>query len=87
MPRIRIGGRVIDPIDYQLEPQIVLAFRVKDPKGTEDSIPVVYHGLKPDMFVAGRDVIIDNLTTRGTIQATKLLTQCPSKYEPKLPPQ
>jgi cytochrome c-type biogenesis protein CcmE len=83
--RIRIGGRVVDPISYQTDPQMILQFLVKDPKGTEQVVPVVYQGLKPDMFAAGRDVLIDGDYVGGVIKAAKLQTQCPSKYEPVAP--
>ena len=49
------------------------------------TIPVVYRKLKPDMFAAGRDVIIDGNFRNGTLEAVNLLTQCPSKYEPPKP--
>jgi cytochrome c-type biogenesis protein CcmE len=85
LPRIRIGGRVVEPISYQTEPSMVLRFSVKDPKGGEQTVPVVYEGLKPDMFAAGRDVLIDGDFVGGTVRAAKLQTQCPSKYEPAVP--
>ena len=46
------------------------------------AIPVTYKKLKPDMFAAGRDVIIDGNFINGKVEALNLLTQCPSKYEP-----
>ena len=85
LKRIRVGGRVVDPINYQTEPNMVLSFSVKNPAGGEGTVPVVYRGLKPDMFAAGRDVLIDGEYIGGTIQAAKLQTQCPSKYEPAVP--
>ncbi len=85
LKRIRVGGRVVDPIQYQTEPQMILSFSVKNPAGGEGIVPVVYRGLKPDMFAAGRDVLIDGDYLGGTIQAAKLQTQCPSKYEPVVP--
>ena len=85
LKRIRVGGRVVDPISYQTEPSMVLSFSVKNPGGGEGIVPVVYRGLKPDMFAAGRDVLIDGDYVGGTIQAAKLQTQCPSKYEPVVP--
>jgi cytochrome c-type biogenesis protein CcmE len=85
LKRIRVGGRVVDPIDYQTDPRMVLTFKVKNPSGGEECVPVVYMGLKPDMFAAGRDVLIDGDFIGGTIQAAKLQTQCPSKYEPVVP--
>lgn len=84
--RIRVGGRVADKdINYQLEPEIQLSFFINDPTNPSDTLPVVYKGLKPDMFAPGRDVILDGDLIGGTIRATKLLTQCPSKYEPPVP--
>jgi cytochrome c-type biogenesis protein CcmE len=41
---------------------------------------------KPDMFAAGRDVIVEGrLAAGGTIEARQVLTSCPSKYAPKQP--
>ena len=41
---------------------------------------------KPDMFAAGRDVIVEGrLGAGGTIEARQVLTSCPSKYAPKQP--
>ena len=85
LARIRVGGRVVDPIEYQTEPKFILRFNVVDPKGGEQPVSVEYHGLKPDMFQAGRDVLIDGDFKGGRILAAKLQTQCPSKYEPAMP--
>jgi cytochrome c-type biogenesis protein CcmE len=39
---------------------------------------------KPDMFAAGRDVIVEGRLARdGSIEARQVLTSCPSKYVPK----
>lgn len=39
---------------------------------------------KPDMFGAGRDVIVEgSLAPDGTIEARQVLTACPSKYVSK----
>jgi len=93
LTRIRVAGRVADdrPVDYQVQPKLRLAFSIHDPGVDPDSkiaskdplatIPVVYQGVRPDMFTTGRDVIIDGEFRDGTLQAAQLLTQCPSKYE------
>jgi cytochrome c-type biogenesis protein CcmE len=40
---------------------------------------------KPDMFKAGRDVIVEGkLLPSGEIAATQVLTSCPSKYRPNV---
>lgn len=89
--RIRVGGRVSSlPVDYKVQPVIELKFSITDPgiksEGPEtQTVPVIYNGLKPDMFAPGRDVIIDGEFVNGVLVANKLLTQCPSKYEPPDP--
>jgi len=83
VPRLRVAGRVSQKeISYSTSPQIRLAFQVEDPKHPErGSVPVVYEGIKPDLFAAGRDVLIDGEYSNGVVRASGLLTQCPSKYE------
>jgi len=87
--RIRVAGRVSDdPIEYAVAPSFELKFAVLDP-GSKATGPgvlrVVYRGVKPDMFAPGRDVIMDGNFSGGVLEATKLLTQCPSKYEAPKP--
>jgi cytochrome c-type biogenesis protein CcmE len=59
--------------------------------GTENVNPdaapvrVLYRNTKPDMFAPGRDVIIDGSFDGEKLVASRLLTQCPSKYEPAEP--
>lgn len=90
--RIKVAGRVSadTEIKYTVEPQIELVFGIENPpKSTETHsnvhIPVIYKGLKPDMFAAGRDVIVEGEFKDGTLYANNLMTQCPSKYEAPLP--
>ncbi len=84
--RIRVGGRVVEPIEYQTEPRMLLRFGVEDSSDGKGLVaPVLFENLKPDMFAAGRDVLIDGDYVGGVIKAAKLQTQCPSKYEPALP--
>lgn len=85
LSRIRVGGRVVEPIEYKTEPHFELRFFVRDPNGADGVVPVVYKGIKPDMFQAERDVLIDGDYRSGTIEAVSLQTQCPSKYEPVSP--
>ena len=87
--RIRLAGRVADDsISYEVEPEFLLAFSIHDPgKDTSGpTVPVSYSGIKPDMFAVGRDVILEGRWEADTFVATKLMTQCPSKYEAPLPP-
>lgn len=88
LKRVRLGGKVTNaiPVHYQTEPSVELTFGVESP-GTGGGTPVsvIYRGLKPDMFSAGRDVILDGEFKDGVFVAASLLTQCPSKYEPPSP--
>ncbi len=46
------------------------------------AIPVEYHGVVPDTFVDGADVVVEGgLRQDGTFVASNLLAKCPSKYE------
>ena len=96
--RLRVAGRVSsDPVVYQVNPEFRLEFFVEDrpPAGqVGGSLPdvvslstkklrVVFEDIKPDMFTNGRDVLIDGQLEDGAVIASSILTQCPSKYEPK----
>lgn len=84
--RIRMGGRVAaEGLLYSTNPSFVLSFRLEDREEPGKSVPVIYQDIKPDMFAPGRDVLVDGDWKGGIFHASHLLTQCPSKYEPKLP--
>jgi cytochrome c-type biogenesis protein CcmE len=87
LKRVRVGGKVAKgDIDYQTEPNMVLKFYIRDIDNSEmTGVPVIYKGLKPDMFAVDRDVIIDGDYINNVLVASTLLTQCPSKYEPPKP--
>jgi cytochrome c-type biogenesis protein CcmE len=83
---LRVAGRVAPgSIDYDAR-TLRLQFRLasfsdeRDPSGF---VPVVFTGIKPDMFADGRDVIVEGRYTDGVLQAKQVLTSCPSKYEAK----
>lgn len=45
-------------------------------------MPVRYHGIIPDTFVDGVDVVVEgSLAGDGTFVANNMLAKCPSKYE------
>jgi len=51
-------------------------------KGTAASVVVQYHGTIPDLFKAGREVVVEGqLDNAGVFQADVLMTKCASKYE------
>ena len=54
--------------------------------GKSKSLPVAYHGVIPDMFTKGREVVVEGkLDSTGTFKADVLMTKCASKYEPNSP--
>lgn len=87
--RVRLAGKVADaPILYTVTPKFELKFSISNPgesKNLGGAIPVVYNDIKPEMFAVGRDVILEGQYNQGVFYATKLMTQCPSKYEPPKP--
>jgi len=47
-----------------------------------DPVPVAYHGILPDMFAEGREVVVEGKYEGGALAARQIMTSCPSKYEP-----
>jgi cytochrome c-type biogenesis protein CcmE len=44
--------------------------------------PVTYHGIAPDTFTDGVDVVLEGRLDRdGTFRATTVLAKCASRYE------
>jgi cytochrome c-type biogenesis protein CcmE len=83
---IRLAGRVQHG-SVQWDPKTLrlrfvlgpLAQREDTPQAV--GIPVQYHGILPDMFAAGRDVIVEGRSDGTILTATTVMTSCPSKYE------
>ena len=46
-------------------------------------VRVAYHGILPDMFSEGREVVIEGRYQGGALAARQIMTSCPSKYEPQ----
>jgi cytochrome c-type biogenesis protein CcmE len=64
-----------------------LRFRLEDigAKNGRASVPVVYRGSVPDLFKAGRHIVVDGRLVHGAFVAVpgSMITKCPSKYAPK----
>ena len=63
-----------------------LRFKLKDISGdSRGSVGVLYTGSVPDLFKAGRHIVVDGELRRGTFVAEpgSMITKCPSKYAPK----
>jgi len=78
----RLDGKVVPgSIQYdQKEPK--LAFHMTDGKA---QVAVLYAGLMPDAFADGREVVVEGTyhQDQRVLEASKLVTKCPSKYEVK----
>lgn len=78
--RIRVSGQVLDDsVDWDVK-EFTLSFTLVDGQA---SLPVEYHGVVPDTFDAATEVVVEGkVDTQGLFIADKLITKCPSKYEP-----
>lgn len=78
--KVSLTGRVVGPTVGDPHGS-GLRFRLRDVEGTA-SVPVVYHGDVPDLFRAGRDVVLTGSLRNGVFVAGSMVTKCPSKYTP-----
>ncbi|MFC1971181.1 cytochrome c maturation protein CcmE [Chloroflexota bacterium] len=80
---VRVNGQVAAGSVEQDIKDRILRFTIVGLEG-EDSLPVVYHGVVPDTFKVGSEVVIEgHLNSTGIFQASNILTKCPSKYVPE----
>ena len=78
---VRVNGQVALGSVEQEPGEFTLRFSIAD---GEESIPVVYHGVVPDSFKAGSNIVIEGgLDSAGTFRAKTLMMKCPSKYVPQ----
>ncbi|MGN6369245.1 MAG: cytochrome c maturation protein CcmE [Phycisphaerae bacterium] len=77
--RVRLCGTVSpDHLDLQ-KARLTANFLIK---GEHASLPVAYHGVIPDMFKPGCEVVVEGkLDDAGRFHADTLMTKCASKYE------
>ena len=75
----RINGKVSAGTIVRLPTGQDVRFEMTD---GERMLPVAYHGIIPDTFVDGADVVVEGtLAADGAFKAHTLLAKCPSKYE------
>ena len=63
-----------------------LRFTLEDIEGKQkERVLVIYKGSVPDLFRAGRDIVVEGRLVNGVFVAVPgtLVTKCPSKYTPK----
>ncbi|MCP3980365.1 MAG: cytochrome c maturation protein CcmE [bacterium] len=75
----RVNGKVVEGTIVRMNTGEDVTFEMSD---GSSSMAVAYHGIIPDTFVDGADVVVKGrLTGEGTFEAHTLLAKCPSKYE------
>ena len=82
--RVRLHGKVAAD-GFDASKSLLTARFNLTAKGGQ-SLPIVYRGVIPDQFEAGRDVVVEGRRdAAGVFQADVLMTKCASKYEPDSP--
>jgi cytochrome c-type biogenesis protein CcmE len=83
---VMLVGRVVGAPTGDAHAAGGLHFVLKDAKGRNNAarVPVRYAGTVPDLFRAGREVVVEGSLRDGTFVAKPgtLSTKCPSKYAP-----
>ena len=76
--RVRLCGKVAEKNVTVQPAQLTATFPLK---GDTSQVSVVYHGVVPDLFKPGCEVVVEGrLDQQGVFQATVLMTKCASKY-------
>ncbi len=76
---VRVSGKVVKGTIQKDSTNLDVDFIITDGK---EQLPVSYHGIIPDIFGDGIEVVIEGkYLSGGSFQATSLLTKCPSKFE------
>ena len=82
---VQLAGLVVGPVTGDAHAG-GLRFKLRDIGGeSRVAVPVRYTGSVPDLFKAGRHVVVDGWLRQGVFVAEpgSMITKCPSKYAPK----
>ncbi len=76
--KVKVYGRVAEGSLMHRPGTPMYRFEVRDDRG---SLPVIVNGILPPQLAEGREVSVEGrLGADGAIQASRVLTKCPSKY-------
>lgn len=80
---VSLAGIVVGPVRGDAHAG-GLRFRLRDFDGNA-TVPVVYTGSVPDLFRAGRHIVVKGQLVEGVFvsEPGSMITKCPSKYAPK----
>ena len=76
---VRVKGKVREGSSKWDPRALQLSFTLAD---DQHELPVSYHGVLPDLFAEGREIIAEGRLSPTGLAAESLLASCPSKYEP-----
>jgi cytochrome c-type biogenesis protein CcmE len=77
--RLRIGGLVENASFNREADGKTFEFRVTD---GENSVPVTYTGVLPDLFREGQGVVIEGMLKDGSVRADEVLAKHDERYMP-----
>ena len=78
---VRVNGKVVPGSINSDSINLDYSFAIADEGG---KLTIVYHGVMPDGFVEGADLVVQGkIKSDHIFYATTILAKCPSKYEPK----
>jgi cytochrome c-type biogenesis protein CcmE len=83
--KVQLAGLVVGPVRGDAHAG-GLRFKLRDIGGSAKvAVPISYTGSVPDLFKAGRHIVVDGRLRSGTFVAEpgSMITKCPSKYVPK----
>lgn len=80
---VRVAGVVQAGSIVRDDQQGSISFMISD---SNQSLPVTYNGVVPDIFRAGAQVVVEGrYSGQGAFHADTLLTKCPSKFQSATP--
>ena len=83
---IRVAGTVATGSIQRDKVSSRLQFQVSDGSDGNDTLPVVYTGVVPDIFGPGIQVVVEGQRdAAGVFQAQTLLAKCPSRFQSAVP--
>jgi cytochrome c-type biogenesis protein CcmE len=74
----RVSGRVIPGTVVRAGDGLSATFTITE---QEQNLEVSYHGIIPDTFKEGIDVLLEGRYVNGRFEATQIFTKCASKYQ------
>jgi cytochrome c-type biogenesis protein CcmE len=80
--RVRIHGNVVPGTIVQQAGTLDYRFTLES-KAPRDhaTMDVAFHGIVPDLFKEGAEVIAAGVLGNGALKSDRIETKCPSKYE------